>query len=170
MDKQKRYTIPDWFPRNPTLDGAAEDSETKREWNKYLLVPKGEQRKAYMANLKERYRALWSPDESHLIHGAPGEPTPQTNAEEPIHLDSWREHELPPETLPEPCRKRALFLDEEEPPRTAQSPNHFTAKQVEMARFIRMSMELMARSNNCSIIDMRKAYEYWVSGNLATHK
>lgn len=168
MEEPKRYTIPDWFPRNPQLDGQAEESETKREWNKYLLIPKGEQRKAYMAKLKDRYRAMWTPDETSLIHGPQGEPTPQPNSEEPPV--SWRTHELPPETLPEPSRKRALFLDEEEQPGTAQASTHYTAKQVEMAKFIRMSMELMARSNNCTILDMRKAYEYWLSGKCANHK
>lgn len=151
-NKKARYRIPGWFPRNPVLHGEEEEHETTTQWNKYLMIPKGDpRRRAFTDALKQRYLESYQP-----IYGAQGEPTPSPSLpqeEEP--------EELPAEKPFPPTNKRPLAVD--------QAPTHYTPKQVEIAKFVAMSMELLARSNDCSILDMRKAYEYWLQGRVSKH-
>lgn len=157
MDTPKRtFTIPPWFPRNPLLHGEEEQEECSREWNKYLLIPKGDpRRKVYLENLKKRYA-----DSYTLLHHAEQEPTPDPEGEQEL-----REHLEEHAARQRPTKKQAVWLEEEPALRSTQASTHYTPKQTELAKFVRMSMELLARSNDATILDMRKAYEYWLNGH-----
>lgn len=165
MAEKKVYTIPEWFPRNPLLGGLEQDEELRRQWNKYLCIPKGNSaRKLMLLDLKSQYGEALAAFYTQS----------QPKDKEDINEEDEKEPSSPPETKhkrPRPVTPPSTPVEDGEPPvkqvvQTAQAKTHYTPVQVALAEEIARICEKTAREHEATLLDVRKAWEYWQTGNL----
>jgi len=164
MDKHTEYVVPDFFPRNPLKKGAEQHAELRHLWSQYLSIPKGNPaRKAFVDDLRQQYgnalaafytQSQGPPEEEEGL--LVGQSTHQEEQEPPQKRQCA---EPPPSPEPPLLPKAASSIIAR-----AQATTHFTPRQVELSEAIGPVLASIGKAHNATVLDMRKAYEYWLTG------
>lgn len=162
MDAPREYIIPAFFPRHPLLKGLEQQQELRSKWNMYLAIPKGNAaRRAYVDALRQEYGeslvAFYQSSQD------PVDATSASCARDGDRTDvcmSKQEEVLVGQ--PSASKKQKASLD----PSGAQANTHYTPLQTALAEQLAQQCEKLAREHAATLLDIRKAWDYWQAGNL----
>lgn len=165
MAEKKAFSIPEWFPRNPLKAGIEQEKELREQWNRYLCIPKGNSaRKLMLLDLKSAYGdaivafyAQSQPDKAVIEDIDEEEPSKEPVTPPELKHKRPRPVTPPPSLEPEPMDMVIAHT---------QSKSHYTPVQITMAEELAASCKKMAGKYSATLLDVRKAWDYWQAGNL----